>query len=125
MCIRITIIGALLVAWLLVACSPGGDVSPQAVEATIQTTGEDQRSGKDAARDVEMGHNPLSLYDGETSLEERIVKYPVVVRATLSSVTSEVIEVSGYADGLYAVVLKLHLTVGEYLSGSQCPARPP
>ena len=116
--IRITIIVALLVAWLLVACSPGGDASPQTVEATIQTMGEDQRSGKDAARYVEMGHNPLSLYDGETSLEERIVKYPVVVRATLSSVTSEVIEVSGYADGLYAVVLKLQLTVGEYLSGS-------
>ena len=86
-------LGLLFLTWVLVACS-----------FTDST-------------DEPEGH-PLETYEGETSLEERIVDYPVVVRAVLNGVTSEVIEVSGYWSGEYAAALKLHLTVREYLNGS-------
>ena len=105
-----TIIGALLVAWTLVACSFGnsGDTVSQPVRSVMV----------DETSEREFGMDPMSLYSGETSLEERIVKYPVVVRATLDRVTSEAIALSSPANGEYAVVLKLHLEVEEYLNGT-------
>ena len=84
----------LLLTWVLVTCSLG---------SSSESYGE-------------QGENPWNVYDGETSLEERIINSPVVVRAVLDSVTSEVVAVSDYDE--YAVVLKLHLTVREYLNGS-------
>ncbi len=88
-------LGLLLLTWVLTACS------------LSDVTGSHNEQGEE---------NPLSVYNGETSLEERIINYPVVVRAVLDSVTSEVVAVSGYDE--YAVAVKLHLTVREYLNGS-------
>ena len=109
---QITTISVLLAAWVLVSCSFGGD------DATSQPAGADQRPEEQSPIVKALGLSPLATYDGETSMEERVIEYPVVVRATLDRVTSDVIVLSGYADGQYAVVLKLHLEVEEYLNGS-------
>lgn len=96
------IIGLLLLAWALTACA-GSPPAPQP---------------DNEARRIEGGTDPMLEYSGETSIEERILRYPVVVRATLDRVTSEVLPVSGYWAGKYVVTLKLHLDVHEYLNGS-------
>ena len=59
-------------------------------------------------------------YLGETSLEERIANYPTIVRGTLDRVTSEAVAAGGdgYGKGKYVVVVKFHITVSEYLSGT-------
>ena len=117
---RITaIIGTLLVAsWMLVSCSfsSSDDAVSLPVEVDQSSEGKSLIVVEEGVR--EFGMNPMSLYDGETSLEERIVKYPVVVRATLDRVTSDVIALSSPYNGEYAVVLKLHLDVEEYLNGT-------
>ena len=48
-------------------------------------------------------------------IEEKIIENSVVVRATMTSFSSEVIV---EADGKYAVVLKFNLDVSEYLKGT-------
>ena len=113
-----TIFGTLMVAWLLVACSFGnrGDATSRPVEVDQSSEGKSLIVVEEAEK--EFGLSPFATYDGETSLEERIIRYPVVVRATLDRVTSEVIALSDYAEGEYAVVVKLHLEVEEYLNGS-------
>ena len=65
----------------------------------------------------EFGVAPID-YDGATSLEERIINYPTIVRATLDRVTTETIEAGGYWEGQYVNIAKFHLTVLEYLNGS-------
>ena len=92
----VNILGLLLLAWALVACSHSDAGSPA----------------------EEGGTNPLSLFHGETSLEERILYYPIIVRAVLDRTTSAVIEVNGSQGRKYAVAVNLHLTVREYLNGS-------
>ncbi|MCY4529247.1 MAG: cadherin domain-containing protein [Chloroflexi bacterium] len=57
-------------------------------------------------------------YFGPSSLEERIASHSVVIRGHLDRTTSEVIAASGEWEGQYAVVIKFHLTVSEYLRGS-------
>ena len=52
---------------------------------------------------------------GDTSIEEKILKNNVVVRATMTSNTSEVLLIT---DNRYRTVLKFNLTVSEYLMGS-------
>ena len=58
-------------------------------------------------------------YFGEESLEERISKADIVVKARLDYTTSEVITGEGEGwSGKYYVALEFHLTVSEYLNGS-------
>ena len=57
-------------------------------------------------------------YFGPSSLEERIASHSVVIRGNLDRTTSEVIAASGEWEGQYAVVIKFHLAVSEYLRGS-------
>ena len=87
-------LGLLLLAWALVACSFTDDMGFH----------------------DEYEEPPIDIYGGETSLEERIINSSVVVRAVLDSVTSEVVAVPRFDE--YAVAIKLHLTVREYLNGS-------
>ena len=73
------------------------------------------------ADDGEDSSGPLGApipYFGPSSLEERIASHSVVVRGNLDRTTSEVIAASGEWEGQYAVVIKFHLTVSEYLRGS-------
>ena len=57
-------------------------------------------------------------YFGQTSLEERIASHQVVVRGTLDRTTSEVVAATGSWRGQYAIAIKFHLSVSEYLRGS-------
>ena len=58
-------------------------------------------------------------YFGEESIEERIARADIIVRARLSTTTSEVVRGTGEGwSDYYYVALKFHLTVSEYLHGS-------
>ncbi len=57
-------------------------------------------------------------YLGAASLEERILRYPTIVRAMLNRVTTETIKAGGYWEGKYVNIARFHLTVSEYLNGS-------
>lgn len=136
---HVNTLSLLLLAWVLVACSLTGGAEIQAGEGrSVETVANAEDNDEDGGQAPPLSRNvenidrdgggaprssigspaPLTAYFGETSLEERIINYPVVVRAVLDSAISEVIEVSGYDDGKYAVAVKLHLTVREYLNGS-------
>ena len=52
---------------------------------------------------------------GEFSLEERILNATQIVRATMTSFSSEVVS---DAEGMYRAVLKFSVSVSEYLKGS-------
>ncbi len=59
------------------------------------------------------------LYNGPTSIEERILSSVVVVRARLTTVTTEVVTTTADKwDEDYYVALKFQLSVSEYLYGS-------
>ncbi len=102
---RLTI--ATLLACTLLACSlvtrPNEPVEPTAAPpAPPPSTG-----------------SPPHPYFGEQSIEERIVNADIIVRARLSTTTSEV--VTGAGEGwsdYHFVALKFHLAVSEYLKGS-------
>lgn len=66
------------------------------------------------AQTIVMSTPPLPQY-GEFSLEERILNTNLVVRATMNSVSSEVVV---DPDEKYLAVLKYNFTVREYLKGS-------
>ena len=61
------------------------------------------------------GDRALPLYAGDSLIEEKVIDSAVVVRATMTSFSSEVIV---DVDGKYTVVLKFNLNVGEYLKGT-------
>ena len=61
---------------------------------------------------------PPIPYFGQASLEERIASHQIVVKGTLDNTTSEVVAASGKWQGQYAIAIKFHLTVSEYLKGS-------
>ena len=83
-----------LVFWMLLACSQVADEGG------------------------EEGAESTSLFFGESSIEERIAKYPTVVRATLNYIGVEVNEGTGRWDDQFTNILKFNLTVHEYLNGS-------
>ena len=58
-------------------------------------------------------------FNGEYSIEERIVKYDTIVKAQLDRITTEIVTstTEGWS-GKYYVALKFHLTVSEYLNGT-------
>lgn len=59
------------------------------------------------------------LYDGPTSIEERILSSTAVVRARLTSIKNEVVTTTADKwDEDYYVAVKFHLSVSEYLYGS-------
>ena len=90
------IITTLLLVGFLLACSQAGDEQASTEEAVA----------------------PTDIFAGEFTLEERIAKYPTVVRASLNYVALEVVEGTGLWDDQYALAVKFNLTVQEYLNGS-------
>ncbi len=61
------------------------------------------------------GELALPLYAGDSLIEEKILEYPVIVRATLASFSSDTFD---YPGGYFRPVLQFTLNVIEYLSGS-------
>ena len=61
------------------------------------------------------GELALPLYAGDSLIEEKIIRSSTVVRATMTSFSSEVVV---EPDGKYAPVLKFNLNVSEYLKGT-------
>ncbi len=60
-----------------------------------------------------------SPYAGDSSIEEKIIESTEIVRATLNSVTSEVMLIHDWYGVVgHRVVLKFNLSVSEYLKGS-------
>ena len=57
----------------------------------------------------------LAYNHGDTSIEQKILDSNPIVKATMTSLSSEVIE---DADGKYAAILKFNLDVSEYLKGN-------
>ncbi len=57
-------------------------------------------------------------FRGATSLEERISNHPTIVKATLTSVSADVVAGAERLQGSFYVVLKFNLSVSEYLKGS-------
>ena len=55
------------------------------------------------------------LYAGDALIEEKIIENPIIVKATMTSSSSEVVV---DADGKYVAVLKFSLDVSEYLKGA-------
>ena len=61
------------------------------------------------------GESFISPYAGDSSLEEKIIRNQVIVRATMTSFSSEVVVDT---EGKYRTVLKFNLSVNEYLKGT-------
>ena len=64
---------------------------------------------------------PLSLYVGDSLIEEKIIESPVIVKATMtafSSDTAVVTDVYSGTDNMHSAVLKFKLNVDEYLKGT-------
>ena len=97
---------ALLTGMLLLACSQG----------TGSNTPDDAVPAETLATD--RSHSSRVFPRGETSLEERIANYPTVVRARMTSESTEVVAGAGRFEGNYYAALKFDLEVGEYLNGT-------
>ena len=102
---RIVLI-ALLTGMLLLACGQG----------TGSNTPDDAVPAETLATD--RSHSSRVFPRGETSLEERIANYPTVVRARMTSESTEVVAGAGRFEGNYYAALKFDLEVGEYLNGT-------
>ena len=58
---------------------------------------------------------PLSPYVGDSLIEEKIISYPVIVKATMTSFESDIML---YPDNTFSPVLQFNLNVSEYLKGT-------
>ena len=61
------------------------------------------------------GDLPLPPYAGDSLIEEKIIEYPVIARATMTSFSSDTFL---YPDGTFRPVLQFNLNVSEYLKGT-------
>ena len=64
------------------------------------------------------GIQPMYPLHGDSSVEEKILGSGVIVRATMTSLSSEVIT---KADGRFSAVIKFNLSIVEYLKGTGLP----
>ena len=77
------------------------------VESTLVVTGEPPITVS--------GDLPLPIHAGDSLIEEKIIEYPVIVRATLASFSSDTFD---YPGGYFRPVLQFTLNVIEYLGGT-------
>ena len=61
------------------------------------------------------GDLPLPPYAGDSLIDEKIIEYPVIVKATTTSFSSDTFR---YPDGTFRPVLRFNLNVSEYLKGT-------
>ena len=118
-------LAAVLLACGLVSGGDGPAVETEEPEVLISR----QPQPKDAPVSVEVpppppttgdvplvtGALPLPLYAGDSLIEEKIIEHPVVVRATLVSISSDTFD---YPDGFLRPVLQFTLNVIGYLAGT-------
>ena len=98
-----------LLTGMLMACSQGtGGNTPDHAVATL-TLGTDRSHSSRIAP---------ALFNGETSLEERTANYSTVVRARMTSKSTEVVAGAGRYEGNYYAATKFNLEVSEYLNGT-------
>ena len=92
------------------------DLSAMHAEGAAAQTDDPLPTTEESERTVEVhGDLALPLYAGDSLIEEKIIESSVIVKAMMTSFSSEVIV---EADGKYAVVLKFNLAVSEYLKGT-------
>ncbi len=104
---------AMLLACALLACSLFTRPD-EPVEQTVAPPAPPPSTGSPPT--AASAANP---YFGEQSMEERIANADTIVKARLSTTTSEVVRGTGEGwSDYYYVALKFHLTVSEYLKGS-------
>ncbi len=126
----IRILMILLVMSALLACGTLSQADTQANDIAVEVsspTSQADTQADDVAVEVSsptpQADKPVSvqhsvvpeIFHGDTLLEEKIIDSDAVVRATMTSLTSEVVI---KADGRYAAVLKFSLKVSEYLKGT-------
>ena len=98
-----------LLTGMLMACSQGtGGNTPDHAVATL-TLGTDRSHSSRIAP---------AVFNGETSLEERTANYSTVVRARMTSKSTEVVAGAGRYEGNYYAATKFNLEVSEYLNGT-------
>ena len=98
-----------LLTGMLMACSQGtGGNTPDHAVATL-TLGTDRSHSSRIAP---------AVFNGETSLEERTANYSTVVRARMTSKSTEVVAGAGRFEGNYYAATKFNLEVSEYLNGT-------
>ena len=98
-----------LLTGMLMACSQGtGGNTPDHAVATL-TLGTDRSHSSRIAP---------AVFNGETSLEERTANSSIVVRARMTSKSTEVVAGAGRYEGNYYAATKFNLEVSEYLNGT-------
>ena len=103
--------------FILLACGqimPTPTFTPQPTPTPIptRTPTPEPRSGE--GLQLEYREPPVSLH-GDTIIEQKILESDTIVRAAMTSLSSEV---GVKADGKYRVILKFNLSVREYLMGT-------
>ena len=102
---------------------PTGEAPPQIASDTPDASAENSAARVDKLLPPPTGEAPpqiasdlpLPLYAGDSLIEEKIVEYPVIVRATVTSFSSDTFL---YPDGTFRPVLQFNLNVREYLKGT-------
>ena len=112
-------------AAVLLACgliARNDDPAAEVVETPVAPTEEQLHLGErlppptgEAPPPSVTGDLALPLYAGDSLIEEKVFSSSAIVRATMTSFSSEVVV---DADGKYAVALKFNFNVSEYLKGS-------
>ena len=97
---------------IVVGPPPGGGSAPP--QATGDIVVGPAPGGGSTASSV-AGDLALPLYAGDSLIEEKIISYPVVVKATMTSFSSDTFL---YPDGTFRPVLQFNLDVSEYLKGT-------
>ena len=92
------------------------DLSAMHAEGAAARIDDPLPTTEESERTVEVfGDLALPLHAGDSLIEEKIIENSVIVKATMTSFSSEVVV---DADGKYAAVLKFNLDVSEYLKGT-------
>ncbi len=131
-----TVILSFGVAMMLLGCGflSDGEQSLDSEPVTPSAMSEDPKSGEGKSPDSEpvvptvapaavsegeqfLGTAPI-IYLGPTSLEERILAYPVIARVRLDSTTSTTESGTTYEGQKYLAILEFNFSVQEYLKGS-------
>ena len=100
---------ALLTGMLLLACSQGTGSNTPDDAVPAETLATDRSHSSRVAP---------AVFNGETSLEERTANYSIVVRARMTSKSTEVVAGAGRYEGNYYAATKFNLEVSEYLNGT-------
>lgn len=121
---------ALLLAGALLSCAgpgDGGSSDRDAVDDALAASELGEAPRENPARETIVLDVPIPppieslappLYFGDISLEERVYRYPVIVRARLAGVSGQTIAAGGEEAGKYVNTVRFQLEVGEYLQGS-------